>query len=89
MVFCIIQKFFSGQHESYNIYFFCRKVRIFFPEFNIRLYDKNSETDFFSLHQNQNIIFSNIRNQNICLEKNHNPPLLEVKWSVPNFLLKR
>ena len=53
------------------------RVRIFnfFPEFNIRLYDKNSESDyFFSLHQNQNIFFSNIGNQNICLEKNHNPP---------------
>jgi hypothetical protein len=24
-----------------------RKARNFFPEFNIRLYDKNSESDFF------------------------------------------
>ena len=49
--------------------------RNFFPEFNIRLYDKNSESDyFFFLHQNQNIFFSNIGNQNIFLEKNHNPP---------------
>ena len=37
---------------------------------------------FFFLQQNQNISFSNIGNQNIFLEKNHNP-LLEVKWSVP------
>ena len=53
-----------------------REVRIFFPEFNIRLYDKNSESDFFFLHQNQNIFYSNIGNQNIFLEKNHNhlPP---------------
>ena len=53
-----------------------RKVRNFFPEFNIRLYDKNSESDyfFFLLHQNQNIFFSNIGNQNILLEKNHSPP---------------
>ena len=29
---------------------------------------------FFFLHQNQNIFFSNIGNQNICLEKKHNPP---------------
>ena len=52
--------------------FFCRAKReIFFPEFNIRLYDKNSESDyFFFLHQNQNIFFSNIGNQNIFLEKN-------------------
>ena len=30
---------------------------------------------FVFLHQNQNIFFSNIGNQNIFLEKNHNPPL--------------
>ena len=36
----------------------------------------------FFLHQNQNIFFSNIGNQNIFLEKNHNPPL-QVKWSFP------
>ena len=35
-----------------------------FPEFHIRLYDKNSESYFFCLHQNQNIFFSNIGNQN-------------------------
>ena len=29
---------------------------------------------FLFLHQNQNIFFSNIRNKNIFLEKNHNPP---------------
>ena len=48
-----------------------RKVRFFFPEFDIRLYDKNSESDYFFslLHQNQNIFFSNIGNQNILLEK--------------------
>ena len=55
--------------------FLSRKARFFFPEFNIRLYDKNSESDhFFFLHQNQNIFFSNIGNQNIFLEKKHNPP---------------
>jgi hypothetical protein len=37
---------------------------------------------FFFLHQNQNIFFSNIGNQNIFLEKKPMPPL-EVKWSVP------
>ena len=29
---------------------------------------------FFFLHQNQNIFFRNIGNQNIFLEKNHKPP---------------
>jgi hypothetical protein len=28
-------------------FFFLRKARIFFPEFNIRLYDKNSESEYF------------------------------------------
>ena len=39
----------------------------------------------FFLHQNQNIFFSNIGNQNIFLGKNHNPPL-QVKWSFPKLL---
>jgi hypothetical protein len=33
------------------------RILFFFPEFNIRLYDKNSESEFFFLHQNQNIFF--------------------------------
>ena len=38
----------------------------------------------FFLHQNQNIFFSNIGNQNIFLEKKkHTPPPLQVKWSFP------
>ena len=51
MVFCFVQKCFFGQHESQNIYLCCRlshKARNLFPEFNIRLYDKNS--DFFQQH---------------------------------------
>jgi len=42
--------------------------QFFFPEFNIRLHDKISESViFFFLHQNQNIFFSNIGNQNSFL----------------------
>jgi hypothetical protein len=54
-----------------RIFFFCRAKRDFFsPEFNIRLYDKNSESDyFFFLHQNQNIFFSNIVNQVLLRKK--------------------
>ena len=74
--FFFVQIFFPGQHNSWNIYFFLsRKAQFFFTIFNIRLYDKFFESDyFFFLHQNQNIFFSNIGNQNIFLEKNHNPP---------------
>ena len=74
MVFCFVQKFCFGQNKL-EYFFLSHEARIFFPEFNIRLYDKNSQSDFFFfLHQNQNIFFSNIGNQNIFLEKNHNPP---------------
>ena len=67
MVFCFIQKFVFVNTRV--------KIKKKNPEFNIRLYDKNSEPDyFFFLHQNHNIFFSNIGNQNILLEKNHNPP---------------
>ena len=66
-----------------------RKARKFFPEFNIRFYDKNSESDyFFFLHQNQNIFFSNIGNQNIFLEKNHNPPPFKLNGRSLNVLRK-
>jgi hypothetical protein len=75
--------FFRTTQELEYLFFLSRKARNFFPEFNIRLYDKNSESDyFFFLHQNQNIFFSNIGNQNIFLEKNITPPL-QVKWSFP------
>ena len=62
MVFCFVQNFFFPTTQE---------LEYFFPEFNIRLYVKNSESNyFFFLHQNQNIFFSNIGNQNIFLEKN-------------------
>ena len=61
--------------QELEYFFFVAQNAIFFPEFNIRLYDKNSESDyFFFLHQNQNIFFSNSGNQNIFLEKQHIPP---------------
>ena len=67
MVFCFVQNFFFGQHKS--------KVQICFPEFNIRLYDKTSELDFFFPSTKIRIFFfSNIWNQNIFLEKKYNPP---------------
>ena len=76
MFFLVRSEFFFRTTQKLEyLFFLSRKTRIFFPEFNIRLYDKNSESDyFFFLHQNQNIFFSNIGNQNIFLENNHNPP---------------
>ena len=73
MVFCFVQKFVFGQHELELFSFVTQSAEIFFTEFNIRLHDKNSESDyFFFLHQNQNIFFSNIGNRNIFFrKKNH------------------
>ena len=46
------------------------KAQFFFPEFNIRLYDKNPESDYFFFPPPKSeYFFSNIGNQNICLEK--------------------
>ena len=68
-----LEKFVRTTQEFEYLFFLSRKAPNFFPEFNIRLYDKKSESDyFFFLHQNQNIFFSNIGNQNIFLEKIHN-----------------
>ena len=47
MVFCFVQNFFFGQHELEYLFFLSRIAQIFFPEFNIRLYDKNSESNYF------------------------------------------
>jgi hypothetical protein len=72
-VFLFRSEFFFRTTQELEYLFFLS--RIFFPEFNIRLYDKNSEPYYFLfLHQYQNIFFSNIGNQNIFLEKKHNPP---------------
>jgi hypothetical protein len=38
---------FEYAQELEYLFFLSRKVRIFFPEFNIRLYDKNSESVYF------------------------------------------
>jgi hypothetical protein len=46
MVFCFVQKFFFGQELEY-LFFSSRKAQIFFPEINIRLNDKNSESYYF------------------------------------------
>ena len=67
--------FYRTTQELEYLFFLSRKAQFFFPEFNIRLYDKNSESDyFFFLHRNQNIFFSNIGNQNIFFRKKPFPP---------------
>ena len=47
MVYFFVQKHFSGQHELEYLFFLSSKARIFFPKSNIRLYDKNSESEYY------------------------------------------
>jgi hypothetical protein len=63
--FLFRSEFFSDNTRVRIFIFLSHKARNFFPQLSIRLYDKNSESDFFFHHQNQNIFFSNIGIQNI------------------------
>ena len=48
MVFCFVQNFFFRTTQELEYYFLLkREARNFSPEFNIRLYDKNSESHYF------------------------------------------
>jgi hypothetical protein len=46
--FVSFRKIFSDNTRVRILFFLSRKARNFFPEFNIRLYDKNSESDYLS-----------------------------------------
>ena len=81
MVFCFVQKFVFGQHESQNL-ILSRKARIFFPEFNIRLSDKISESDYFFFSTKIRIFFSATLGIRIFFQKKTITPL-QVKWSFP------
>ena len=47
MVFCFVQNFFFRITQVRIFFFLSCKVHFFPQEFNIRLYDKNSKSDFF------------------------------------------
>ena len=82
MVFCFVQNFFFGQHEL-EYFFLSRQARNFFQEFNIRLYVKNSESDYFFSSTKIRIFFSATLGIRIFfLGKKYNPSL-QVKWSFP------
>ena len=57
-------------------FFLSRKREIFFQNWTLGYMTKT---------RNQIIFFSNIGNQNIFSEKNHNPSPLQVKWSFPKW----
>ena len=68
---------FFSDDTRVGIYFFLksRKAQIFCPEINIRLYGKNSESDFFFFPPPKSeYFFSNIGNQKFFLEKKNIAP---------------
>ena len=68
------KKFLTTQELEY-LFFLSRKAQIFFQNLTLGYMTKTlNHIIVFFLHQNQNIFFSNIENQNIYLEKKHNPP---------------
>ena len=74
--------FFQTTQELEYLFILQRKARIFFPEFNISLYDKYS--DFFFSSTKIRIFFSATLGIRIFFQKKkHNPPPLQVKWSFP------
>ena len=85
--FLLRSEFVFRTTQEFEYFFLSGKALIFFPEFNIALYDKYSKSDYFVfLHQNQNIFFSNIGNQNIFKQTKNitHPHPFQVNWSFPN-----
>ena len=84
--------FFRTTRELEYLIFLSRKARIFFQEFNIRLYDKNPASDyfffppeyFFQQHWESEYFFRKkpitppppFKSQGLA-------PVLQVKWSFP------
>ena len=67
--------FFSDNTRVRIIFFFVGKAQFFFQNATLCYMTKTLIQFIFSfLHQNQNIFFSNIGNQNIVLEKKTYPP---------------
>ena len=81
--FFVSFRIFFSDNTRVRIFFLSRQARKFFQEFNIRLYVKNSESDYFFSSTKIRIFFSATLGIRIYfLEKKYNPSL-QVKWSFP------
>ena len=75
MVFCFVQNFFFGQHNSQNIYFFF-VAQIFFQNLTLGYMTKNLNQIIFFFHQNQNIFFnSKLNGRSLTDERSASPSL--------------
>jgi hypothetical protein len=70
------EMFFRTTQELEYLFFLSRKARNFFPAFYNRLYDKNSESDYFFFPPPKSEYFfqQHWESEYFFLEKNHNPP---------------
>jgi hypothetical protein len=67
-----------------------RKKNHSFPRFYIRLYDKNSESYYFFSSTKIRIFFlQHWESEYFFLEKKHNPPPHQVKWSFPKISIEK
>jgi hypothetical protein len=68
--------FFRTTQELEYLFYLSREAQFFFPEFNIRLYDKNSESDnfFFPPPKSEYFFQQHWESEYFILEKNHTPP---------------
>jgi hypothetical protein len=79
-----LEIFFRTTRELGYLFFY------FFPEFNIRLYDKNSESYYFFSSTKIRIFFlQHWESEYFFLEKKHNPPPHQVKWSFPKISIEK
>ena len=78
--------FFRTIQELEYYFFLSREAGIFFPQSNIRLNDKNSESDYFFFHPPKSEYFfqQHWESEYIFQKKTIPPsPLLQDKWSFP------
>ena len=84
--FFVSFRIFFSDNTRVRIFIFCRAKReIFFPEFNIRLYNKNSESDYFFFPPPKSEYFfqQHWKSEYFFRKKPYLPPPLQVKWSFP------
>ena len=85
--FASFRNFFSDNTRVRLFIFFVALSAIFFSEFNIRLYDKNSESDYFFFPPPKSeYFFQQHWESEYFFRKNHNPPF-QVKWSFPKYIV--
>ena len=75
--------FFRTTRELKYLFFLLRKARLFFPEFNIRLYEENSESDYFFFPPPKSEYFVQQHWELEYLFRKKTYPPLQVKWSFP------